>query len=344
MANYKKILMILTFLIIIILRLVNNAMAIELDSKLITEFDYSHIDNDNSPYSYILDSESSVDTTLELSASGIYGLYQYDLRVKGETEEDSVYLDEFLINTMVGDSILEFGKKYWTWGKGFSKYYPTYPLNDEEGYLGSEFSLLTFNSTFKIGGIFDSDYEDLYLAWIRYNSLLKTSDYSLILSYLKDNSDLDPEQRLDSEKKEKGINLGINYSKDFLNGLAVYGEYNKRYWDSLDEKSNLYLFGGEYITKNDKVIVLEYYREKSDYLVWVIGNHGDFFSDWNWQIKDVIDLNDHGDIRTFNLSYSGIENSTYSIEIEHFSGPKSSRIGSRPEDLTINFKVSIDLL
>lgn len=309
-----------------------------MDSKLTTEFTYSQID-EKLPDIAIVDLESKGKTTLDLSLTGGYHLYQYDINLAMDTEDNSLDLEEATINGLIGKSIFEIGKRDWTWGEGFS-YNPTYPLVSDKAYLGSELSWMVDYSTFKLGATLDSNNTNLYSSWIIFNSLLDTSDYSFILSYLKDNSEL---EQLYSEEKKDGINLGVNYSKDFLNGLTAHGGYNIRYWDSTGEKADHYLLGGKYITA-DKVITLEYYHQEDDYLVCVLGNQSESFNNWSWEMKEVLNLNDYGERRSFDLSYIGKDNIIPSLEITNFSGPDFSEIKQNPQDWVVTFMVTIDLL
>jgi len=343
----KRFLLILLFIFIFNLSVIDNVRAIEIDSKLTTEFNYSHIDDNSLPKAVIEDLESDIESTLELSLSGIYKLYQYNIILEGETEDSSLDIEEATISGMIANGILEVGKRDWTWGKGFD-YSPTYPLNSDENYIGSELSWMVDYSTFKVGASLDSDDKRFYSSWIKFNSLLESSDYTIILSYQLDDSELDdlyhPAKKSNTLKKEDGINLGVNYSKDFLNGLTMRGEYNLRHWRSEREESSYYLLGGEYITEGSKVITLEYYRKEDDYLICVIGNQGDSFADWSWELEEVYNLSDFGQRRSFELAYTAKDKLTPSVEVINFLGPKDSQFQENPKDWTVKFKVTIDFL
>ncbi len=188
MLKNKRLLFLLICSVILNLVIIESAVAIEIDGHLTTEISYSKLDKMRLPLETIISLENNLTNNLNLNILATYDTYQYSINLKQNIEDNNLEVEEATINTIIGDGILEFGKKDWTWGKAFS-YYPTYPLNSNKKYIGSELSYMGANSTFKVGASLDSNAKKLYSSWIKLNSLLATSDYTLICSYLKDNSE-----------------------------------------------------------------------------------------------------------------------------------------------------------
>lgn len=198
-----------------------RAADINISGELVTDFTYSHV-KEGIPDIIKRDMETDENVFLQLNISGLYNDYQYNVRVKGNTSDFTFDLEGITLSCIAGPTLFEIGKRRWIWGKGFS-YSPTYPLDKEKDYWGSEWILVKNNYNMAIGAVLDEDSDELYSGWVRLISLLTTSDYTVVLSYLNDkiNTEIRDSggQVLQVRIPEDYINLGVNYSRDFLNGL-----------------------------------------------------------------------------------------------------------------------------
>lgn len=321
-----------------------RAADINISGELVTDFTYSHV-KEGIPDIIKRDMETDENVFLQLNISGLYNDYQYNVRVKGNTSDFTFDLEGITLSCIAGPTLFEIGKRRWIWGKGFS-YSPTYPLDKEKDYWGSEWTLVKNNYNMAIGAVLDEDSDELYSGWVRLISLLTTSDYTVVLSYLNDKINTEIRgsggQVLQVRIPEDYINLGVNYSRDFLNGLEIHGGLNIRHSDNIDEVSQQYLIGGEYIFKNDKTLIFEYFHENENYLVLAL-NHSGIFSNWQWGVRELVNLDDYGEIRVIDLSYVGNDDVVPSIELRNYAGPDNSQIAQNPRDWVINLKITVKI-
>ncbi len=124
----------------------------------------------------------------------------------------------------------------------------------------------------------------------------------------------------------------------------MYSAYNWRYWHSINNKSNSYLLGGSYITDTKKIINLEFYHHKDNYLFLLLGNQGHLYNNWSWQITELINLDDYGEYRKFSLSYLGVDDWVPEVEIINIAGAEDSKYKADPREWSINFKFKVDIL
>jgi len=320
----EKYLLIIFLSLVLLITYLPSCQAVNLDTKLMTEYNYHHFDQP--PLTNNLTSDSSI----EVDLTGFYDKFEYQLELIGRANDYNLELSQANISTIVDSTVLEAGKKEWVWGTGFS-FSPTYTLDNQINYWGLEAKTIFTTGTLSYGSVLTENNDQLYSSWLRYNSLLATSDYTLVLSYL------------DEQSKPENINLGFNYSKDFLTGLEVHGASNLIYQDLTNQTSFQHLLGLEYITPQNKMILLEYYQQDDNKLTLAINNHSSTFSDWNWQLKETINLDDQGQLSTFDLSYTQVENITPKLEISNFSGPNDSKLEQNPTDWIISLKVTVNL-
>ncbi len=285
------------FLLFLILSILTGyipaAVAVDVRGQLTTELIYN-----NPKEGYPSGLSENGYTTLELIMSGFFQDYQYNLNLKGDSTYFKIDLERMTLTCRAGAGVLEAGRNNWLWGRGFS-YSPTYPLNREESYLGFEWSGVLEDHNLAAGTVM-RDKDDAG-AWLRMGSLLSNSDYTLVLSYFQNGSG----------------NFGLGYSRDFLNGLTAYGEANYSYPGNNQGGFN-YLLGGEYLF-DKSVLVVEHYNNGKNYLVLNI-NNSNLFSDWEWQFREVIDLDEEGRRETVKLGYIYDEHLIPSVKYTSYNG------------------------
>jgi len=336
----------------------------EIKGELYSGFDYIHIKKD---CPFPLESQVSSANSLELKASGLLSGdgWQFSLGVKsGQNEEDDflsgLTLDELQLSTLFdlqGKSILvEIGKQDWQWGKCFSRI-PTYPL-PEENFYGMQWTLTTENRHLIIGlsapaatpqaesktmkeqimRLTSHDTDPLsaernITAWVRRGGFLASSDYDLVFSY---------QSRTKDSTIPACYNLGLDTSKDFLNGLEMHGSLNLRHTPKskgMDSKTQVdCVIGGEYIW-GAKTIICEVLSEsdsKDTSLVWAVNNYSSFFSNYQWGLESYWNLRDDGRFLRLLLEYTGLRSLAPSLELTLFAGPEKSAIGASPVDLMVS--------
>ncbi|ACL70711.1 hypothetical protein [Halothermothrix orenii] len=293
--------------------------AYHFNMDLVNEYSFRHV----TPPGPVArkDTITEAATEIQLDFSGLVGNYQYSLGVKGDWQKFRADFEEITISGFAGPGVFEAGKRDWRWGEGFS-YSPTYPLKADRNYWGGEFNLpglrynLSFGSAVVDGNEIANGKDINTGSWIRVGSLMNQSDYKVVMSYLKK----DNETREGSNGQVDNINLGGSYSRDFLNGFALQVGANLSCYPG-DTVSYQYLVGGKYTLPSGHILVGEVYRDRSGHDQILINFiNGDLMSDWQWQIRDVVNWSDYGEIRTLSLDYIGDDNITPGLEINNYQG------------------------
>lgn len=335
--------LLIVFFVVMVLVIwqVGPAIAMEVSCELINEYRYSYLD-EGVVSSLREEMETDSKSIINLKVRGFIQDYHYRLELEGDGEEFEIDLEELTVSGLAGENVFEVGKKDWKWGKGFT-YSPTYPLPDDRAYWGVEINMVTGNNySVSLGGVLADEDNKEYGCWTRIGSLLGESDYEVVLSYLTS-----PVYAMDEAgsglpvtPKEKGVvNLGFNYSRDLLNGLAVQAGLNGSYCQQDEEVRYQYQVGGKYITVSNHVLVCEAYCDRSDndFLVFSFGN-GDLFTDWEWQVRDFINLDNYGEVRTLQVRYVKNSNVIPSLEFNNYNG--SFKMDSE-WNVTLRIKVKI---
>lgn len=286
--------------------------AFTLESELITGLEYNSVNNELPPgMKKDQDLESELYSRLVLHGRGFAGNYEYVIDLTGDLIEQSIALDRLTLSTLAGNGVFETGKKDWIWGKGFS-YPPTYPLDKDKSYWGGEWKTIYRDNNVSLGFVLEDGLtlQKGTTSWLRWGRIREGSDLTGVFSW-----------------QDRGrLNLGLNYSRDMLNGLTTYGGLNialkKR------ERDVNYLLGVEYLF-SDKVLVIENYQQKSNYLLLSLSN-ASIFTDWEWSVYEVVNLDDHGRRESFKITYLKNDNLLPSLEIFNFAGPDSSDLACNP--------------
>ena len=294
-------------------------------ANLVSGFSYSHLEP-GLPASVAGEMEMDSYTYLCLELPGYLGQYQYDLKIKGDFADSSLEVEEALISGLAGPTLFDLGKGRRVWGKGYA-FSPTYPLLDQP-YWGTEWKAIVNSFNLSGGAVLDENLEKVESGWFKVGSFWGTSDYTAVISIL------------DQEKRY--YNLGANFSHDFLNGFGVRGGINCRQTNSFEEVEFQYLLGGDYALKNNNTLVLEYYRDEEPHLLVAL-QHMAIFDKWSWQVRDLINMSDYGEIRTFTLDYLANDDITPSLTLEQFVGSEDSHMGSNPVDWKISLEMDIKL-
>ncbi len=296
--------------------------AVEISGELANEFSYIRGERINQSTGQLEDIDMIANTSkLNLGVWGLLGDYQYRLDLNLDGSEFSTQIEQATVSTFLGPTFLEVGKKDWGWSEGFSSS-PTYPLEDDEIYLGTEANFFYRGYDLDFGLAMDQDNESLSSGWFKLERLLYTSDYGLVLSYLED----------DLEE----LNLGVDYSKDFLNDLLFYSSFNLNYHLEEDDFKEKFLLGASYYTEN-KLIIGEYYREDDDFLFLSLRNNNTS-NDWSWNLAYTVSLDDSGQQRSLNLSYLGLDDFTPNLEVVNLNDFIDSFDGWE-----VKFKMIVDL-
>ncbi len=260
---------------------------------------------------------------------------QLNLGVEGKGPEDDfeVKLKELAWSGNTGKILYEAGKTKWIWGRGLS-YIPTCPLDKDTYYWGLQGSLININNNLSIGAVsskdsyYSNDYDseilpvdgsdEYYTGWIRAGWIFETSDITTVVSY---------------QSGQDIWNYGFDFSRDLLNGFEIHGGFNYKKPDS----NTQYLIGCQYSGKF--FYMMEYYHETDDQLVFSFSNSADMFGKWQWELREIYDLSDNGEIRQLNISYIKNNNFVPELKVSMNTGPQNSYFQQNSFDYSIYFGV-----
>ena len=324
----------LFFLLILVCFLIQGqaVKAVEISGELANEFSYTRGERINQwgEKEDIDEFDNQPDLNLEVSGLLRDFKYRFDLRLDGA--QFSPEVERATISTFLEPIFLEAGEKDWGWGEGFS-FQPTSPFPDDEIYLGTEANLFYKGYDLDFGLTVNDDNDNLSTGWFKLGKLLTTSDYQLVVSYLDEDLESD---------KEQGVNLGVDYSKDFLNDLVLHSGLNLRYCLEDEQFNEQYLLGGTYYLERNWLMIGEYYRQDDDYLMLSLRDN-DTSTDWEWDLGYTVNLSDFGQRRSLHLSYSGIDDFTPQFEVVNYGGADDSSLADKPEDWEVKFKVAVEV-
>ncbi len=320
-------------------------MDFKVGGEIDTLYYYYHY-RDDTP-DYFQDLMDLNNTLLKLSSSLQFDDYRYEFKISGNAEERRFYLDQATVCGQTEGLVVEAGKKDWIWGTGYS-FTPTYPLDQDIAYWGGEVTGSWSRYNLALGTAAAEEEYEMDTFWLRTGLLFDTSDLSVIISSRKNsNGDL--------------FNAGLSASKDFLNGFELHHELNVRHPGADCD----FLIGVQYIGKSDWVFLLEGYHghnnlknyfsdnfedyledynledEPKDWLVLSINNFAAVFKHWQWEIREVVNLSDSGEIRMIRVKYNKDDRITPELKITNYVGPSDSQIGMIPFDLEVLLQITV---
>lgn len=310
----------------------------QLNISLEYDYTYNRI-NDEAPL-FIRNNLQTRTTSLicHLNSSGLLGPLQYNIFFDGnliDWESFESDLKEAMISCNLAFGVLEIGKQDWRWGKGFIQS-PTCPLPKDlstlEGYeyWGGEWMVVHGSNNFRIGMVKNDESNINSTSWIQWGKLLESSDYTFVLTY-------------QDKTLQDCLNLGLDYSRDFLNGLTINLGINRHINLNGSEAIWQYLIEGQYIFKNNLSLVVESEYQASHLLAIALNNYADMFGSWQWEISNIIDCDNSGQIRRLSIKYIKNDFFTPEFEIIDCSGSDYNFIRQYPMELVFTFKVTLRL-
>lgn len=304
--------------------------------EVITGYDYFHI-RDGLPDSYqdqLAENNRLVDLSLGYITGNNNGQFSLSLDGKGNAGDLKINLKEFAWSGNEKKVLYEVGKTRWVWGRGLS-FIPTCPLDIDTYYWGGQGSLINPGNSLTIGVAMAKDSynsntsatilmadqasDSDYTGWLRSGWLFETSDLTAVVTY---------------QSAEMNWNYGLDFSRDLQNGFELHGGASLR---SSDSTVN-YLIGGEYVGKY--FYTAEFYHSTDDLLIFAISNSAGMMGRWQWMLREIYNLDDDGEIRKLNLSYTKNDQIVPQLEISMNAGPRSSKYRQNPVDYYIIFKVT----
>lgn len=315
-----------------------------LNLELSNEYVYYHLNNDLSrQIKDIL--RNRFKTLLNIDLSGFVNGWQYQVDSSIDLNQNELGVEQLIISNFLGRGVIEMGKKEWLWGEGFI-FNATYPLPVEEYFWGLDYSSVFGTKNLNIGGVvynptnsFSTGHEselmygsgggqdknslgkERWLSWFRYGGIAENSNYTWT-------GTLD---------ESKAVNFGLDYSRDLTMEISTYAAYNY----SLTEGKSKFLVGGQYFLENMFFIVEYGYREE-EVLLLSIGS-SDLFSDFSWDFRELININDGSRRDSISFSYQFNEICEPALELFRHTGNGDSSFPSIPWDWGIEMSLKIDV-
>lgn len=304
--------------------------------EFIAGYNYFHLRDDlpEAYRDYLEPDSKTADLEVGFSTGNDKGQFSMSLDGKGNSDAFETNLKEFSWSEKANRTLYEIGKAKWVWGRGLS-YIPTCPLDKDTYYWGLQSSIIHPGHSFTIGAAVDDDSfysndnnnniktidsENGYYGWLREGWVFDTSDLTAIMAY---------------QSVKNYWNYGLDFSRDLLNGFELHGGFNFR---SPDSKVK-YLIGGEYSGKY--FYLMEFYHEADDQLILSMSNSTNMLGSWQWELREIYDFNDEGEIRQFNIKYIKINNIVPELDISMNVGPKDSMYRQNPFDYSASLKVTM---
>jgi hypothetical protein len=257
----------------------------------------------------------------------------FGLVLKSDGDQSETDLKELVFSERVGKMLYEVGKTKWIWGRGLS-FSPICPLDMDTYYWGGQSSRINIGQSLTVGAAwvkdsYNSDISDLpisegiisgndYTGWIRSGWVFETSDLTAVVSY---------------QSAQNCWNYGCDFSRDLENGFELHGGVNLQSPAWASE----YLLGGEYSGKY--LYILEIYRQTDQFLILVCSNSAALLGHWQWELREVFNLTDGGEIRKINLKYIKNNQVIPELEISENAGAKNSEIRQNPLTGYVAFKL-----
>lgn len=265
--------------------------------------------NEEIPACYNPYQETENKTTLNLNLSGLTGKYQYELGATGYFYESLFELDHATLSGFSGPLLWEIGKQDWTFGQGLA-FTPNYPLTPEAAGWGFESRIVLSPYSLVIGGAQED--AQVGAVWLRAGKIGATSDWGMVLSSLWDGG-------------HRSWQGGPEFSWDLLNGLSIHGGANIQF----PEESGKLIVGGVY-SGESLTSFLEYYCGEKEYLISGLRRESGLFGRWQWEIKEVLSLQDAVLISIIELKYFGDHTITPELVITNFGAGKDSERQQSP--------------